>query len=707
MPKKKPSAKKAAAAKTRARKRDWEASQVAASQDIAESYPRAPSGSDRNLRARCDRSLRTFLINCFPNAVKLEFSADHDEMIREIERAANLGTIKALAMPRGSGKTTIIARAALWAILTGRRSYVTVIGATKPAAGVILQAIKAEIMSNTILHKLYGRELHSLWSLHGESRLAAGQRFKGQKTGAEWKSNRVVWGHIPRCKTSGAAISTVGITGNIRGEQFTTMEGEIRRPDLLLGDDLQTKESAKSPPQTQERYEIVMGDALGMEGPDGKIAAMISGTVIYENDLMERLLDRDRTPICHGTRYKLVYKWPDKRAQIHWDRYRSIYEDELRRDDFKLAKSTGYIKRHYKEMHRDTEVGWIHRYDKKCEISALQHAFHLRWKDEPTFFSEYQNNPAEAAAELPFELDPATLELRYTGLAHNEAPLEAERLTAFVDVQGDVLWYMVTAFSMAGRGSIIDYGTWPDQKRSYFTKAHLPITLQQALGTEDRNSAIYGGLSKLLGGPEDEGLFDRVWQREDGSPIRLDNAGIDMGWGYSTSTIRRWCRESKHVGRVHPMKGTAIDVNQRPWSDWDHKKTDRLGVHCKLQKAPKGFRVGEFLVDTNWWKTWVAERLTNPIGSDSSISLFYSENHKMIAEHFSAETPHLKKGRAGNELIVWTQSATRDNDLFDCLVGTSVLASVLGVRIDASDSKAETRVKVQRKAKRKRRFVPI
>jgi hypothetical protein len=641
--------------------------------------------------------LRAHLINCYPNAFKLKFSADHETMIQALDRAASAGLIKALAMPRGHGKSTIIIRAGIWAILTGRRRFCTIIGATAEAAVALLKGIKAEIQGNSILRRLYGQEIHGLWSLHGESRLANGQRFKEERTGVEWLKKRISFGEIPGSGTEGAVITTVGLTGNIRGQVKTLLSGLVIRPDLALGDDLQTKESAKSPGQTQDRYDLVMGDLMGMAGPDKTLATILSGTVIYRDDLMERLLDRVASPVCQGDRFQLVYEWPER--EDLWQEYRSKRETDLRLGG-DGANATAYVKANFEEMHRGSRVGWSERYLRESEVSALQHAYNLKFRDEATFWAEMQNNPAGALADTPFELDPIKLMARTTSLRRHEIPLEAEKLVAFVDVQGDVLFYVVMAWALNGRGAIVDYGTWPEQRRRYFTKAQIGYTLQEALQTEDQNAAIYGGLSALI-----NPLFERLWKREDGSTIRMDLAAIDSGWGYSTATVRRWCRENPNVGRIHPMKGHAIGINERPWSSWTHKKTDRIGHRCKMTGAPRGSRgVGEVLVDTNFWKCYAAERLTTTLGADASISFFASKNHRLLADHLAAETPELVRGRSGNEAVVWTQTQTRDNDLFDCVVGTCVLGSILGVRIDGS-VRTETDVKVQRKPKKKRQFV--
>jgi len=616
-------------------------------------------------------------------------------LIASLEEAAAVGLIRAVVMPRGSGKTTIIPRAALWAILTGRRRFVTIVSNTKTKAIETIDAIKTEIRANTILRRLYGREIHSLWSLHGESRLASGQRFKGVKTDSDWTEAKIVFGTIPRVKTSGAVISACGILGDVRGQQHTAPGGRVDRPDLILGDELQTRRSARDPRQTQERYDLVFGDLLGSKGPEGRLATILSGTVIYKEDLMDRLLDHEKNPSLQGQRFQMVSKWPD-RVDL-WDEYAKRHDRELRSGG-DGSKSTNYVRANHEEMHRGAVVGWEDRFDRESEVSALQCAYNLKALDESTFWAEYQNDPAGGSAELPFNLNSRDLRKRETARARFRVPNDAERLVLFVDVQGNVLFYTVVAFTLEGRGSIIDYGTWPNQKRRYFTKDKIARTLQDETGITDLAGSIYEGLSSLI-----DPLFERIWLRDDGSVARLDLGGIDAGWGQVTETICRWCFENVNAGRIHPVKGHAIGIDALPWSQWQHRKTDRLGHRCKLTKGSRAtYGIGLLLVDTNFWKTWTAERLVAPVGSSQSISWFESDGHRLLIDHLTSEIPELKKGRSGNEAIIWDQTKTRDNDFFDCLVGSSVLGSILGVRVEGpAPSRTETSVKVQRKPKRK------
>ncbi len=106
-------------------------------------------------REAVKKSLRAFCERCLPERFKKKWSADHLKAIAKIERAVITGDVFALAMPRGSGKTTLVVAAVLWAILNGYRRYVVLIGSDRDAAAKLLAGIKVELELNDELLALY------------------------------------------------------------------------------------------------------------------------------------------------------------------------------------------------------------------------------------------------------------------------------------------------------------------------------------------------------------------------------------------------------------------------------------------------------------------------------------------------------------------------------------------------------------------------
>ncbi len=107
-----------------------------------------PAVEDRGRRARAEVSFRTFCEEYFPEAFTLAWSADHLKVITKIEQAVLHGGLFAMAMPRGSGKTTLAECACLWATLTGARDFVALIGSNEAHAAGMLESLKTELETN-------------------------------------------------------------------------------------------------------------------------------------------------------------------------------------------------------------------------------------------------------------------------------------------------------------------------------------------------------------------------------------------------------------------------------------------------------------------------------------------------------------------------------------------------------------------------------
>ena len=115
--------------------------------------------------------------------------------------------------------------------------------------------------------------------------------------------------------------------GKLRGLRHKLKTGEIVRPDTIIGDDLQTDESAWSIGECVKREKAITGKILGMAGPGQVPAAIVCGTVIRKGDVMDNLLDRQKHPEWQGERMQLIYAFPER--QDLWDEYARVLREEL------------------------------------------------------------------------------------------------------------------------------------------------------------------------------------------------------------------------------------------------------------------------------------------------------------------------------------------------------------------------------------------
>ncbi|MEX1230845.1 MAG: terminase gpA endonuclease subunit, partial [Planctomycetaceae bacterium] len=395
---------------------------------------------DRKAQATFD--FRLFCDSYFPLTFHLPWSPDHLKVIAKIEQAVLRGGLFAMAMPRGSGKTTICECACIWAVLYGHREFVCLIGSDEGHAMDMLDSIKTELDANDLLLEDFPEVVYPIQCLDGIANRCNGQLYQGERTHIGWTAREIVLPTMPESTASGAIIKVAGITGRIRGMKHKRADGHTVRPSLVVLDDPQTDESARSLSQCATRESILAGAVLGLAGPGQKISGIMPCTVIRPADMADNILSRDQHPEWNGERTKMVYSFP--RDEKLWKQYA-----ELRAESFRQGNAgedaTEFYREHQTAMDDGAVIAWAERYNHD-ELSAIQHAMNLKLQNEAAFFAEYQNDPIDliAASDAPRF---AGLETKLTKLSRGVVPVWASWLTCGIDVQKHLLYYVVTAWS--------------------------------------------------------------------------------------------------------------------------------------------------------------------------------------------------------------------------------------------------------------------
>ncbi len=645
-----------------------------------------PEVADPARRARAAKDFRFFCEAYFPQTFHLKWSDDHLKVIAKIEQAVLEGGLFAMAMPRGSGKTSLCETACLWALVYGHREFVALVGSDEEHAAGMLESIKAELENSEVLGADFPEVCHPIRSLEGIHQRASGQLYQGKQTHIGWTAREIVLPTIPGSAASGSIIRVAGITGRIRGMKHKRVDGVSVRPSLVLIDDPQTDESARSPSQCANRERILAGAILGLAGPGKKIAGLMTLTVVRPDDLADRILDRDKHPQWQGERTKMVYAFPAREAL--WQRYAEIRAEGLR-SDRGIKAATEFYKQHRTAMDEGAVVAWPERFNHD-ELSALQHAMNLKLQNEAAFFAEYQNEPLPEVQATDDLLTADQIAAKVSGHQRGQVPLGCTRLTMFVDVQGKALFYLVAAWEDDFTGYVIDYGTEPDQKapHGYFTLRDLRRTLATAAPRAGVEGAIYAGLERLIGA-----TVAREWRRDDGAMVRIDRCLIDANWGSSTDVVYQFCRQSPHAGVLMPSHGRYVGASSIPFSDYKRKRGERIGLNWRVPVVTGKRAVRHVVFDTNYWKSFAHARLAVPMGDPGCLSLFGSkpESHRLIAEHLTSEYRVKTEGR-GRTVDEWKLRVDGlDNHWLDCLVGAAVAASMHGAVLFGTDAEATPR----------------
>ena len=643
-----------------------------------------PEVADPTRKERAARDFRYFCETYFPQTFHLKWSDDHLKVIAKIEQAVLEGGLFAMAMPRGSGKTSLCETACLWALVYGHRAFVALVGSDEEHAAGMLESIKAELENSEVLGADFPEVCHPIRSLEGIHQRASGQLYQGKQTHIGWTAREIVLPTIPGSAASGSIIRVAGITGRIRGMKHKRVDGVSVRPSLVLIDDPQTDESARSPSQCANRERILAGAILGLAGPGKKIAGLMTLTVVRPDDLADRILDREKHPQWQGERTKMVYAFPAREAL--WQRYAEVRADGLR-SDRGIKAATEFYKQHRSAMDEGAVVAWPERFNHD-ELSALQHAMNLKLQNEAAFFAEYQNEPLPEVEVADDLLSADQIAAKVSGHQRGQVPLGCTRLTMFVDVQGKALFYLVAAWEDDFTGYVIDYGTEPDQKAAYFTLRDMRRTLATAAPRAGVEGAIYAGLERLIGA-----TVAREWRRDDGAMVRIDRCLIDANWGSSTDVVYQFCRQSSHAGVLMPSHGRYVGASSIPFSDYKRKRGERIGLNWRVPVVTGKRAVRHVVFDTNYWKSFVHARLAVPMGDPGCLSLFGSkpEPHRLIAEHLTSEYRVKTEGR-GRTVDEWKLRVDGlDNHWLDCLVGAAVAASMHGAVLFGTDAEATPR----------------
>lgn len=665
---------------------ETEYARQAKSKEIANDFPECV---DPKRKKKALKSLLFFLKTYFKDLFSLKFSDMHLDVIKKIEETINNKQLYCLAMPRGSGKTTMTECAILWSILTGKSKCAVLVCANASRAKLLLRDIYSLIVGNELLVQDFPEAIYPFYMTSTSPRRLKSLTYKGNPLCAEVMSERIVFPNIdPLCAES--VLFTAGLTGSgLRGLAYTTSGGQKLRPDFVLCDDPQDRESAASFEQTKTRERLVKADMLGMAGAGKEIACLVTCTVIEQDDLADRLLNRQENPEFHGQRYSLLESMP-KNLDL-WEQYNAIREDELRNDD-SHDKSKEFYRQHHKEMNEGAVCTWKERYDKQ-DIDALTYAMRLYFRDKDSFFSEYQNQPLDANKD--FELTSITsghCSAKLNQLPRNYIEDTDVSVTAFIDVHKTLLYYAVCAWGNNFSGRIIDYGVYPENSIANLNHSNPKRSLEDVYKGYSMEDSISLGLTQLV-----NDILHRDYISESGVAVPISKVLIDANWGETTDVVYQTIKSFRNP-IVSPSHGVYVGATGKPFGKGYSSNGDKVGDNWRIPGKTSRHGVRYVLFDTNFWKTFFMKRLLAPKGTLSSITLFGNEakEHELLIQHLSAEYFTEVTAFGGTRRVnEWKlKPSAHDNHWLDCCVGCCVGASISGLTLNQSTPHVSKRRRV-------------
>ena len=645
-----------------------------------------------NVRRRrsAEKSLKTFLTTYFPDIFYLDFSPIHLDVINKIEQTIEKGELYALAMPRGSGKTSICQCALVWAIVTGRAKCAVLCCANQSRATQLITDVYNLVSSNDRLAQDFPKEVYPFYMTSTTPRRLHSLTYNGVLTNAIVKSGQIVFPRIEGSLAPESVLFGVGLTGaNLRGLSYTTSDGRKLRPDLVLCDDPQDRESANSPEQTKTRERLIKADLLGMAGAGRPLACLITCTVIENGDLADRLLDRAENPEFHGHRFSLISNLP-KNLQ-YWETWNTIRQDELRNEE-DFTRSLSYYNENRDAMQEGVVCNWEERKDRD-DVDALVYAMRLYFRDKEAFWSEYMNKPRSSRDDE--QVSRLTLEKCAQKLNHlkrGEVEDDDLTITGFIDVHQNLLYYALIAWKSDFSGHIIDYGVAPQQPRDDFKHDNPPNPIVSIYPGQSFESALSLCLQDLAGR-----LIKQEFLTPSGVALQVSRLLIDANWGQQTNTVYKAIRALRNPN-ILPYHGQFLGAKNKAFFNGDRTKGDQLGDGWRIPGDRQRNGLRYVVSDSNYWKSFFMRRVLAQQGTASNVSLFGSnkEEHEKFLQHLSAE--YFKVVESGGRRVEeWLQRpGCYDNHWFDCCVGCCVGASIYGINLDANANPVKRTSKTSR-----------
>ena len=589
-------------------------------------------------RAACKNDWQLFCTTYYPEIFYHPFSDNQIEIGDAIIKSIHFGGLQADAAERGGGKSTITKIVAgVYGICYGLIRYLVLLGANGPFAVDMLSDIKDFLEFSDTLCEDFPEICIPVRALEGAAQRAGSQTINGQRARLQWSGREIIF---PRVKdkygndapSSGSVITTRGIDSAIRG----LVKGALR-PDLVIGDDLETTESARSSVETAKRKKVLETDVLGLSGPGRKMSVLILGTIIRKGCVIEQLTDRKLSPAWHGIRQKRLIEEP-KNGEM-WQRYMEMRKQDQRDGDPTARTAHRYYLDNRQAMDEDARVSNKFRFldeeiagdglggdlggdMKRLEVTALQSCFNeICDMGRDNFNCEYQNEPTDDSAD-GIGIEAVHVQRKLSLIPGGVVPAGCIRITRTIDIRRREFHWCDIAWQAGGKGYIIAYG---------IHVINSPVgNMSDAVVKNALEEAILTALLEFHHEFEASGGYPDA---ETGEMRRIDLGLVDAAW--MPEPVHRFCRATG--GRYKPSRGYGTNSPQGKYRKPQKNKLPG-GTNWHAAFRP-GTRQIYYALNVDRLKQMVHEGFMVPETQNGSMSMFGDDPvvHANFADQILAE----------------------------------------------------------------------
>jgi hypothetical protein len=616
-----------------------------------------PECKNPKRREQCLADPERFMRTYFADRYRLAFERDHRFIISSVIDIASKGGRQAIAASRGRGKSETVKGLLPYVALKGLSRFLLPIAATTALAERLYQDFKRKLATNDLLLEDFPEVCWPIRSLEGAPQRAAKQHVDGKLTKIVWTGDYISLPHVPGSPYGGVKMAYYGLDAAFRG---VNIDGD--RPDFILIDDPETKESAKSPMQIEDRENIIDRDIAGLVSQDGVMGIAVLTTVQTIISLSAKLTDPKIKPAFNGKRFGLIEAWPSSLEM--WDEYIAIRKANQEAGDKYGIGAVEFYLTNRDEM--DAGVKMITSHINQIEdddgnptiYSAIQQAFNkIADTSLAAFKTEYQNDPEPEEAPETTGLTAGRVASRISGLIQGEYHKDTETVTVGLDIGKYYSHWVKIAWHGNAIGNIVDYG----------------IMETPGMMTATDSRAVMAALLPAL----------LQWRTDIAADGKLDFCLVDSG-DYGDA-VYEFIRQ---VGG-NPFAAAKGWDSGRFRMPKEPTKDKRPFQECYAAHQPSE-RLWLYHVHTEHWKQWLQERFVtatfdeNQQFNDGTLSLYSApddrKRHLSFSHHIVAEERRDTYVPGKGTVRKWV-TVSRNNHFLDATALACAAAGCLGVRI--------------------------
>lgn len=294
----------------------------------------------------------------------------HREICEIMNDVSNVNTNDkvCVAAPRGHGKSSFLSKSfPLHEIVFRKRRYVIMISETPTVSKGNLEWLSLQLKYNKKLRDDFGPLLS----------------VKSQQNPTDNKEEFVAWTPDGEdSKTLVAKVEAASQGQRLRGRNWNGV-----RPDLIICDDLESKENTNTDALRQELKDWFSQVVIPLGDPGGRRTAYVyMGTTVHHDSLLVDILKNRKD--FKKKKYQAILEWPERMDL--WEKCESIYKDPDAPDTEALDNARRFFEENSEEMNKGARAIWP-------EVKPLFELMRFKWDEgSKAFNTELMNEPLDA-----------------------------------------------------------------------------------------------------------------------------------------------------------------------------------------------------------------------------------------------------------------------------------------------------------------------